>query len=334
MKSISRIGIILTATLTIPISGVVATSQAQANPSISICRSTRPISVSQLGHTVNLKTCPIRGRLLELTLANGQLGPGLYVPQHGFGVTNDFLTTTGEYVLSVTITNDVLTINWSVPPRPQEVARRPPPACRERAYNLEGPTWETFGGTPTDAWHYQKSSVPRGISKTASLADVRQASINMTHGLNNCGFATGQFMIIASYKGNTSKSANIDHNGHCSSSFPDGQNTVSWISFSRRVSTLLAVTCWTDSTFPNGSKNMTEADIAIGSNRGLVDKLPRGCTSKYDLQSILTHEWGHVFGLAHESRGADEVMYPTSNACTVKRRLGNGDWNGMLTMYG
>jgi hypothetical protein len=78
---------------------------------------------------------------------------------------------------------------------------------------------------------------------------------------------------------------------------------------------------------------MTEADIAIGNNRGLVDKLPKKCANKYDLQTVLTHEWGHVFGLAHETRGADEVMYPFTSPCTVKRRLGDGDWHGMSSMY-
>ncbi len=332
MKSISRIVVTLAATLIVPISCIVANGRAEANPAVGICRSTGPISVTQLGHRVNLRTCPIRGRLLELTLSGGQLGPGLYVPRSGLGVTNDFLTKTGEYVLAVTIMNDVLTINWSAPQRLRGFVAEN--RCHQPYYNLEGPIWETFGGTPVVAWHYKKSSVPKGLSKSATQADVRQASINMTHGLNNCGYVTGAFMITAAFKGDTSKSANIDRNGNCSSSFPDGQNTISWIAFSRRVPNLLAVTCWTDSTFPNGSKNMTEADIAIGSNRDLVDKLPKGCTSKYDLQSVLTHEWGHVLGLAHETRGPGEVMYPTTNVCTVKRRLGNGDWNGMLSMYG
>lgn len=156
----------------------------------------------------------------------------------------------------------------------------------------------------------------------------------MTHGLNNCGFVTGSFMVAAHFRGNTSKSANVDRNGQCASSFPDGQNTVSWIAFSRKVPNLLSVTCWASSTFPNGTKNMTEADIAIGNERGLVDKLPRKCANKYDLRSVLTHEWGHVFGLAHETRGPHEVIYPFTSACTIKRRLGNGDWNGMLSMYG
>jgi hypothetical protein len=315
------------------ISCTIEAGQAATSAVPQACRSAGPISVSQLGHGVSLSTCPIRGRLLVLRLANGQAGPGLYVPRSGLTITNDTLTTSGDYVLSAANTKGWLTVNWSAPQHSHLFALMSQ-ACKESRYNLEGPTWETFGGIPTDAWYYKRSSVPSGQTVVATEAKIRQASKNMTDGLNNCGYATGQFNIKANFKGNTSKSANIDANGNCASSFPDGQNTVSWTAFSKKIANTLAVTCYASSTFPNGTKNMTEADTAIGSNRSIVANLPKNCGTKYDLETVMTHEWRHVFGLAHETRGPAEVMYPTINPCEIRHRLANGDWNGMLNMYG
>jgi Matrixin len=78
---------------------------------------------------------------------------------------------------------------------------------------------------------------------------------------------------------------------------------------------------------------MVEADTQIGSNRHIVDSFPSRCSGVYDLQSIMTHEWGHAFDLAHETSGPDEVMYPVESPCHLRRHLGGGDWSGMDSLY-
>jgi hypothetical protein len=161
----------------------------------------------------------------------------------------------------------------------------------------------------------------------------------MSTGQNNCGFSEGIFAVNGSYQGTTSLYANIDSSGHCTSNFPDGQNTVSWGPFdssqynqSTHLGTL-ALTCIEHGSF-NGMQTITEADIYLGSNVGMVDSFPSNCTYQEDLQSIVTHEWGHAFGLAHETTESAEVMYPTRAWCTLRRHLGLGDWNGMASLYG
>jgi hypothetical protein len=163
---------------------------------------------------------------------------------------------------------------------------------------------------------------------TASKDDIGQGRINMGGALNNCGLAEHTFSSNGQYQGATHLYANIDSNGNCTGNFPDGQNTVSWEHFDKPD--LLASTCWRD----DGLGGMAEADIAIGSDRGIVDSLPSGCSNSYDLQTILTHEWGHAYGLAHETQGGDEVMFPTATPCAYRRHLGRGDWYGMKNLYG
>lgn len=80
---------------------------------------------------------------------------------------------------------------------------------------------------------------------------------------------------------------------------------------------------------------MQETDIYFGSNVGLADSPSCAVQSEYDLQSVATHEWGHAFGMAHETSGQWETMYPYVNPCSYYwRSLGNGDWHGMEALYG
>jgi hypothetical protein len=74
--------------------------------------------------------------------------------------------------------------------------------------------------------------------------------------------------------------------------------------------------------------------IYVGSNRGLVDTLPANCNGQSDLQTVMTHEWGHSYGLGHEMSGPDEVMYPSRPTCQagLRRHLGEGDYDGMSAL--
>lgn len=313
--------------LTVPGTAPAATSSAEP----SFCQGTGPISTSTIGSGVNITQCPIVGR--ELETPDGTV-PSLGVPVPGLdeGIVGSAFTTSGEYELYASVDafgNLTVTKTSATPPaQPASVepAAASDPACSESTYNLEsgGVRWPA---SATVNWYYNESSVSRsGLSVSASLDDVRQANTNMTRGINNCGFAESVWNSRAQFIGDTSKYANIDSSAHCTSSFPDGQNTVSWGSL---PSGYLAYTC-----YEHSSNTLTEADIQLASTGHLVDSLPSNCTDQSDLQSVATHEWGHAFGLAHETSGADEVMYPTGGPCRLRRHLGKGDYNGMAYNYG
>jgi hypothetical protein len=312
---------------------LIPAERAVAAPAVpSFCAGTAPIVASAIGPSVDIRTCAIQGRLVVLPVAGGSDSIGVHVPAVGQGVGNAALAVDGEYELTVTNTGDAVTIEYSTPDTATTtgpvaagngtVVPDADPACNETAFNLEGHKW-----TSTVRWFYNESSVSRaGLNLSATIADIRGGNFNMTTGQNNCGFATGAFSASGAFQGNTSLFANIDSSGNCTSRFPDGQNTVSWGPFT--PASLLALTCFE---FSGGT--MTEGDTYIGSNKGVVDSFPASCSNKYDLQSISTHEWGHVYGLAHETSGVDEVMYPTKFACELRRHLGRGDYNAMNTYY-
>jgi len=334
MKSISGVLTLLLAVLGFAVTQAAPVSAA-AKPLPAICTTSGPISARSAPAKISLRSCPIQGRLLVLKLSNGKLGPGLHIPGPGQGTGGSELTTHGEYDLSAVNVRGWVTIRWSVPAKPAHAATpaATDPACSENAYNWEGPFWANTG-TPTDAWYYNESTASRaGLTVSATESDIRQANTNLTRGINNCGWSEGAFGVRGAFQGNTSKYANINSASACTSNFPDGQNTVSWGSFDSNHSGALAYTCYNWHTDANGYPVMTEADTYLGSNRNIVDTFPANCSNRYDLQSVMTHEWGHAYGMAHESSGGDEVMYPYESPCHLRRHLGGGDYSGMAGLY-
>lgn len=338
MKQFQRTIIILLIVLGMAATQVTPGNAAHTRVAPDFCTSAGPIVATAIPSRVDLRTCPIQGRELVIQLHNGRAEYGLYVPPSGWGTGNAAETTAGEYILSASNYKGYVTINWSIPHasasvRPAIMISATDPACGENAFNLAGPSWMNTG-TPTDVWYYNESTASRaGLTVSATEDDIRQAGVNITKGINNCGFAEGVFDVRGSFQGNTSEYANITSTGTCNSKFPNGQNTVSWAAFDSSVSTLLAATCWEWKITVSGSQEMTEADTDLGSNRGIVDAFPANCSNSYDLQSVMTHEWGHAYGLAHETSGPDEVMYPISSPCHLRRHLGGGDWSGMGSLY-
>ena len=99
-----------------------------------------------------------------------------------------------------------------------------------------------------------------------------------------------RFWSKAAYDGTTSRDANLT-NGACGNN--DGYNVVAW---GYRDS--LARMCW----WSNGGDRRS-ADIEISNRSGITwfSVRPDNCSNVYDLESVMTHEWGHVFGMAHVS---------------------------------
>lgn len=308
-----------------------AAGLAQAAPAAAagtrpdtFCAGTADINAALITSKVSLRTCAIQGRRIVLKRTDGRNGPSVAVPASGLTIRNETLTTTGEYSLTVTNNAGLVSVTTETPGTAPTLALATDAACGEGAYNLEGARW-----TKTLKWFYNSSTASRaGLSASATLADIRAGNTNMSTGQNNCGFATGKFSATGAYQGTTNKYANVDSSAQCTNNFPDGQNTDSWGPYDSSAGGTLATTCLAAS---NGS--MTESDTYFGSNVGTVDSLPASCRNNYDLQSVSTHEWGHAFGLAHETGGTAEVMYPFMAPCTLRRHLGKGDYDGMNALY-
>jgi hypothetical protein len=197
-----------------------------------------------------------------------------------------------------------------------------PDACSDTLNDVND-----FKEYDTFHWRYNRAGVSNRWKGTRyDLTDIRRGSRNMTTGNNNCSFAENTFWSKAAYEGSTSRDANVT-NGGCGSN--DGYNVVAW-----GYQDSLARACWWA---PGG--DLKSADIEISNRSGITwfSVKPDNCSNAYDLESVMTHEWGHVFGMAHvseEKHGNLTMSTQTPSCKTSPRTLGNGDWAGMDWMYG
>jgi hypothetical protein len=335
----------LTVAVTVPLSATATAASAAPHP-LAFCSGASTIPASALARHVNISACHIRGRKVVMNFGRGRPDDGVYVQAPGKGQTLIVSATNGEYELTVNTDkhgNVVAKQSFSTGSSGKTVkpkAASTDAACSENAWNAEGGIWFSPNSTPTLLWFYNESTASRaGLSGSTTLSDIRAGNSNMTGGINNCGFAENTFPVHGAYEGTTSLFANINSGAGCTSNFPDGQNTVSWGPFDSSAynqSThvgFVAFTCIEHGS-SNGMATITEADIYLGSNVDMVDSFPSNCTFQEDLQTEATHEWGHAFGLAHETSEAAEVMYPNRAWCTLRRHLGGGDWTAMASLYG
>lgn len=64
--------------------------------------------------------------------------------------------------------------------------------------------------------------------------------------------------------------------------------------------------------------------------------MPGSCSNKFELSGVLTHEFGHVFGLEHVAESTHQylTMSTGSTPCSyADRSLGLGDYNNLNAHY-
>ncbi len=79
---------------------------------------------------------------------------------------------------------------------------------------------------------------------------------------------------------------------------------------------------------------IADADIVLNGHDFAWTTTLTGCGNEYDLESALTHELGHAFGLSHSIGHPDATMFATGDACEItKRDLTPDDDAGIQALY-
>lgn len=194
------------------------------------------------------------------------------------------------------------------------------PPCEDRAFNLLRGHWTQ----PVD-WKFNAESTPAGLNADKVEEILTRSFDNITGARNNCGRAD-KVDARNNYEGRTTRSADISRLALCMRR--DGRNVISFGPLPRGI---LAVTCTR-----HVDNRIVEADIRINSRYDWALSTAN-CSDQELLEPTVTHEVGHVYGLAHVSERRHPLLTmstrsdgPCSNAAST---LGLGDMLGLEQKY-
>jgi hypothetical protein len=197
-----------------------------------------------------------------------------------------------------------------------------PGPCKDKARNLLPFRWDN-----TFAWRFRAGSTPSGLSKDAVEKRLRWAATNITRSDNSCSMSD---LVSAKhrYDGRTTRGVQISAAGGCGTR--NGHNTVA---FGDLPAGVLGVACtW----YSSGAA--LESDIKLNkADHKWTAAIGSTCKSRYSVEAVATHEFGHVFGLGHVSESSHgnltmstAINGPCQNA---ESTLGRGDVLGLRAIY-
>jgi hypothetical protein len=187
------------------------------------------------------------------------------------------------------------------------------PKCDSYAYSQNGYRWLS-----TYQWRFR----PTPFGGQAAMSAGIQA---MANGTGGCG-ANLQNGAVASYLGTTGTNSSVGSNNTCGAG-----DYVNVVDSGALPSPTLAATC----TYKTATE-IFAADVKFSTAYNWYSGTSTtACPSGYyDVQGVMAHEAGHVFGLNHVAQASAQVMKPNSSTCeTSQRLLGNGDLAGMKYLY-
>ncbi len=213
-----------------------------------------------------------------------------------------------------------------------EVVASSPGACQDDAFNLAEIGGKHYKWFNTYNWHFNASSTPSEITVDNAESALRQATTNITHANNNCGL-TDNISATASYQGRTSQGVDINANGTCES-FQANQNVSG---FGDLPAGVLGVTCtWADTSSTPATAVQSDMRLNKADFQWVVN-IGSGCSNKWSVEAVATHERGHTFSLGHVSE-ADHGNLTMSTAIngpcqSSESTLGLGDVRGLRQLY-
>ncbi|HET7481124.1 MAG TPA: matrixin family metalloprotease [Rubrobacteraceae bacterium] len=287
------------------------------------------VSARDLPSRIEPGQCPT-----EKVITDGGVGSAL--PEPGESVYVEALTTTGSQELQISHFKDG-TIEFNHVGGDSEeadsaeaqisLAAKGPNECRDRAHtNLSYRVESGF------RYYINLGSKPPELTRTATKRAIVSGGTNITRTRNKCGMGD-RVPVGTSYAGRTGLSADVSSTGRCRG--VDRRNVVSFGSLPKGT---LAVTCTYSANSPGYDKVVT-SDMKINKTRANWTTNPgsRSCKRKFDLESVVTHERGHTFGLGHvsESKHGNLTMSTRINGpCQASERtLGRGDVLGLDRKY-
>jgi len=200
------------------------------------------------------------------------------------------------------------------------VAKTSKNPCKDGAHSTAGTVWKQ-----KVRWRFAASTVPDGLSRRAVLDRLARAAHNIVAGRNTCKLSD-QISATERYLGHTTAKPNISSDGACGAT--DGKNV---LGFGKLPMEDLALTCW----WTVGGHTV-ESDMLLNSEYGWTVHPASDCEDSWSVEGVATHEWGHVFGIAHVAEATHPLltMSPGILPCqNSEATLGLGDVRALRSLY-
>lgn len=320
-----------------------AQAEAPADPKVyEACeRGKQEIRAGALPRVVEEDRCPVAGR----TIVDN--GVGAVVPRPGESVYASASTTGGgqELIVSNPRGGEVLVQGVgdetegatakgataegaTAEPQPalSRFASRSSNACGDGYYRNWD--WKVYN---YNRWYINGGSIPSYMSKAGAVGAIKRGGQNVQGVQDPCGVGDGVRGELR-YQGSTRRGVDINASGVCGSN--DGTSVVGFGNLPRSYTGKACVYSW----IQNGPNRVSSSDIRLNKTDHLwTTRVTGSCRNRQDLESTVTHERGHTFGLGDASPSSHPYLTmnsATGGTCrTFKRTLGKGDAIGVNRKY-
>ena len=303
---------------------------AQAGPEVyeACAPGLEELQAGDLPEVVDEDRCPVDGRVI----VDG--GIGAVVPEPGMAITANATSPEGnQYLVVSNPRGDEISLD-GVGTEPRSEASSDfgtlassPSACRDPYFASRDAKVYNY-----NRWYANQGSIPDNLSKVRAVAAMKQGGANIFKVKDSCGIpdrVRGELR----YEGGTSRSVDINTDATCNSS--DGKSVIGFGDLPSSYTAYACVSSWIVDNAPN---RVAHSDIRLNKfDHAWTTSVGGSCQGRYDVQSSITHERGHTFGLgeAPESNHGNLTMSSQTNGpCqTSERSLGKGDARGLNSKY-
>jgi hypothetical protein len=261
-------------------------------------------------------------------------GIGAVVPEPGMTTTADATFPEGHQYLVVSNPRGDEIYLGGVGAEPQSattsdlgtMASGPSP-CQDSYYNSRG-----YKVYDYNRWYANVGSIPDNLSKSGAVTAMKRGGANIFTVQDSCGIpdrVKGELR----YQGGTSRPVDVNSDGSCNAN--DGESV---IGFGDLPEGTLAYACVSSWIVDNAPDRVAQSDIRLNKKDHAWTTSVRGsCQGRYDVESSVTHERGHTFGLgeaSEDSHGNLTMSAESNGPCqTSERSLGRGDAQGLNSKY-
>lgn len=290
------------------------------------------LNAEDLPPTIDTRVCPLEGRFVsDHGIAAAVPPPGLAVFVEAYGAATQVLRM--EHLADRTLKifdagSEQRPVHSGPAASTSAAGPVSPPECYDDAYS-----YMIWAEHDNHTWFINPDSTSGDVTQIEAQSALIAGYDNIKYVRNDCSpiqtFGNGTYGVNHTFGGTTTLTPNMTAD---SCTARDGINVVGW---GFVASNWVAFMCgW----YYPVTWELAEADVKFGNNnRWTTSPDDLGCFGQYDIQSVMTHEAGHVFGMDHVDELTHGRMTMSTNIdgpCqSQERMLGRGDVFGLMSLY-